>query len=107
LELCPTSNLRTGVVRDIAAHPFPMLDEAGVIVTVNSDDPPLFGTTLTDEFLILARHWGYDADGVQRIALNALDAAFLPDDEKARLRADFLAEFAALRQELGLAAVPA
>ena len=62
------------------------LDEAGVVVTVNSDDPPLFGTTLTDEFLVLARDWGYDADGLQRIALNAVDAAFLSDQERANMR---------------------
>jgi adenosine deaminase len=103
LELCPTSNLCTQVVASLDAHPFRALDEAGVLVTVNSDDPPLFGTTLTDEFRVLARHWDYDADGLQRIALNALDAAFLPDDEKATMRREFVEEFAALRAELGLA----
>ncbi|MBA2597939.1 MAG: adenosine deaminase [Chloroflexia bacterium] len=102
LELCPTSNLCTGVVGSFADHPFPRFDEAGVIVTVNSDDPPLFGTTLTDEFFVLARHWGYDADGLQRIALNAVDVSFLPDDERTRMRGSFEAEFAALRQDLGL-----
>lgn len=107
LELCPTSNLCTQVVNGFAEHPFRMFDEAGVLVTVNSDDPPLFGTTLTDEFLVLAREWGYDADGLQRIALNALDVSFLPDEDKARLRAEFLEAFAALRQDLGLDAVSA
>jgi aminodeoxyfutalosine deaminase len=102
LEICPTSNVCTGVVKSFAEHPFPALDAAGVLVTVNSDDPPLFGTTLTEEFLVLARHWGYDADGLQRIALNALDVAFLPEGEKAQLRESFLAEFAALREKLGL-----
>ncbi|MCA9876562.1 MAG: adenosine deaminase [Thermomicrobiales bacterium] len=102
LEVCPTSNLCTRVAPSYAEHPFPALDAAGVLVTVNSDDPPLFGTTLTEEFLVLARHWGYDADGVQRIALNGLDASFLPDAEKARLRGEFLAEYATLRDELGL-----
>lgn len=102
LEVCPTSNLCTQVVASYAEHPFPMLDQAGVLVTVNSDDPPLFGTTLTDEFLVLAEHWNYDADGVQRIALNALDATFLPDAEKAQMRREFLAEFDRLRQELNL-----
>jgi adenosine deaminase len=104
LELCPTSNLCTQVVTSFAEHPFRAFDEAGVIVTVNSDDPPLFGTSLTDEFLVLARHWGYDADGVQRIALNALDVAFLPEEEKARMREEFVAGFAALREELGIEA---
>ncbi|MBA3450106.1 MAG: adenosine deaminase, partial [Chloroflexia bacterium] len=102
LELCPTSNLCTGVVSSFAAHPFRSFDDAGVVVTVNSDDPPLFGTTLTDEYLVLARHWGYDADGLQRIALNAVDVSFLPDADRTRLRASFEAEFAALRQELAL-----
>ena len=102
LELCPTSNLCTGVVASFADHPFRAFDDAGVLVTVNSDDPPLFGTTLTDEFLVLAQHWGYDADGLQRIALNAVDVAFLPDEEKSLLRTEFLQEFARLRQELDL-----
>lgn len=107
LELCPTSNVCTGVVPDFAAHPFRAFDEAGIPVTVNSDDPPLFGTTLTDEFLVLARCWGYDADGIQRIALNAVDVAFLPPDERAAMRSAFEAEFSELRQELGLPAAPA
>lgn len=107
LEICPTSNLCTGVVRSLEEHPFRALDEAGVLVTVNSDDPPLFGTTLTDEYRVLARQWGYDAVDLQRIALNALDVAFLPEAERARMRAEFLAEYAALRDELRLSSVPA
>lgn len=102
LELCPTSNICTGVIANFADHPFRMFDEAGIVVTVNSDDPPLFGATLTDEFLVLSRHWGYDADGIQRIALNAVEVSFLPEDEKARLKFSFEVEFAALRLELGL-----
>jgi aminodeoxyfutalosine deaminase len=100
LEICPTSNLCTRVVTSMDDHPFRHFDEAGVVVTVNSDDPPLFGTTLTDEFRVLAQHWSYDADGLQRIALNAVNVSFLPEPEKEALRADFLGEFAALRSEL-------
>jgi adenosine deaminase len=107
LEICPTSNLCSGVVASLEEHPFRALDEAGVLVTVNSDDPPLFGTTLTDEYRVLARQWGYDIGGLQRIALNALDVSFLPEVERARMRAEFLAEYAALRDELGLSSVPA
>ena len=102
LEVCPTSNLRTGVVASLAAHPLPALDAAGVTVTVNSDDPPLFGTTLTEEYRLLARAWGYGADGIERIALNSVRAAFLPGPAKERLLAEFAAEFAALRAALGL-----
>lgn len=102
LEVCPTSNLRTGVVASPEAHPFRALDDAGVFVTVNSDDPPMFGTTLTDEFRFLVRHFGYDADGIERIALNAVRASFLPEPEKTRLLSEFEAEFAARRHQLGL-----
>ena len=105
LELCPTSNVCTGVVPSLADHPFRAFDEAGVVVTVNSDDPPLFGTTLTDEFLVLARDWGYGPDGLQRIALNAVDVSFLSEEDRQRMRAAFEAEFATLREELGLAPV--
>ena len=102
LEVCPTSNLRTGVVGSPERHPFRALDDAGVFVTVNSDDPPMFGTTLTDEYRFLVHHFGYDADGIERIALNAVRASFLPDDEKSRLLSEFEAEFVDLKRRLGL-----
>ncbi|MFM9108895.1 MAG: adenosine deaminase [Chloroflexota bacterium] len=102
LEVCPVSNVRTRVVPSIAAHPFPLLDAAGVMVTVNSDDPPLFNTTLTNEFHVLAEEWGYDADGIERIAANAVRAAFIPEPAKGRMLARFAAGCAALRSELGL-----
>ncbi len=102
LELCPTSNLRTGAVLSPSAHPFRRLDEAGVVVTVNSDDPPMFGTTLTDEFRFLARHFDYGAGDLERIARNAVRASFLPTTEKDRLLTQFAAECSALRSRLGL-----
>lgn len=102
LELCPTSNARTGVVPSLAVHPFPALDTAGVTVTLNSDDPPLFGTTLTEEYRLLVHQWGYGADDLERIVLNGVDASFLPPGERVRRRTSFEAEFAALRAELGL-----
>lgn len=102
LELCPTSNVCLGVVPAARDHPFRQLDEAGVLVTVNSDDPPLFGTTLTDEYRLLAREFGYDAADLERITLNAVRASFLPEDEKARLAAEIAAKCGELRSGLGL-----
>ena len=104
LEVCPTSNLRTGVVRTAAEHPFRRLDEAGVVVTVNSDDPALFGTTLTEEYRLLVREFGYGVDDMERIALNAVRAAFLPDEAKGKLLAEFSAAYAELRRRFGLVA---
>lgn len=102
LELCPTSNLRTGVVKDIEQHPLRRLDEAGVIVTVSSDDPALFGTTLTDEYLLLATAFGYGIDDIERIALNSVRAAFLPEPEKDAMLDAFANAYRALRQRHGL-----
>ncbi|HEU0116860.1 MAG TPA: adenosine deaminase [Thermomicrobiales bacterium] len=102
LEVCPISNLRTRVVADYAAHPFKRLDDAGVLLTVNSDDPALFGATLTDEYRFLAATFDYGPDDLERFARNGIRASFLPDAEKARLLADFARENAALRRELDL-----
>ena len=102
LEVCPVSNLRTRVVERDDAHPFAALDAAGVLVTVNSDDPPMFGTTLNDEYRFLTRAFGYDAAGLARLSRNGVTASFLPESRKADLLAAFDAECASLGAELGL-----
>lgn len=102
LELCPTSNLRTGVVKALPEHPLRRLDEAGVIVTISSDDPALFGTTLTDEYLLLATGFGYGVDDIERIALNSVRAAFLPEPEKQAMLETFAGACHALRRRHGL-----
>src|SRR5439155_5634462 len=61
LEVCPTSNLRTRSVPSLAEHPLPALVAAGVPVTINSDDPPMFGPTLNREYAVAARLPGLDA----------------------------------------------
>ncbi|HLT21643.1 MAG TPA: adenosine deaminase [Thermomicrobiales bacterium] len=97
LEISPTSNVCLGVYRDYTEHPFRALAEAGVRATVNSDDPPMFNTTLTRELEVLVEHFDYDLGNLVDLTLLALDAAFLPDTEKNRLRAAYLAEFEELR----------
>lgn len=99
LEVCPTSNVCTKVVPSIAAHPIRQLWDAGVYITVNSDDPPMFGTTLTDEYLVLARDLGFSIDEIERLALNGVRATLLSDDEKRRMEREFVAEFGRLRRE--------
>jgi aminodeoxyfutalosine deaminase len=88
LEVCPTSNVRTRSVPSLEEHPLSTLVEAGVTVTINSDDPPMFGTTLNNEYEVAARLLGLDEAGVTALALAAVDASFAPDDVKARLRAE-------------------
>ena len=102
LEVCPVSNLRTRVVPTPADHPIRALDRAGVLVTVNSDDPPMFGTTLTGEYRFLIETFDYGPADLERLCLNGVRASFLPPQDKTRLAAEFAAEFAALRTELNL-----
>ncbi|SCG75986.1 adenosine deaminase [Micromonospora inositola] len=85
LEVCPTSNVRTRAVATISEHPLPQLVEAGLLVTVNSDDPPMFGTTLNDEYAVAARLLGAGPEGLAGLARAAVTASFLEPAEKARI----------------------
>jgi len=89
LEINPTSNICLHVYRRFAEHPFPHLDRMGLLVTLNSDDPPLFNTTLTDEYVLVAREFGYGQADLARIARNAFVAAGLPADRKRQLLTKF------------------
>jgi aminodeoxyfutalosine deaminase len=88
LEVCPTSNLRTRAVATIEEHPLPTLVAAGVPVTIKSDDPPMFGTTLEQEYAVAARLLGLDATGVAGLARNAVEASFLAPAGKSALLAE-------------------
>ena len=88
LEVCPTSNVCTRSVPSLAAHPLPALVAAGVPVTINSDDPPMFSTTLNTEYAVAAELLGLDERGVADLALAAVDASFLDEPGKAALRAE-------------------
>ena len=89
LECCPTSNLRTGVVKSWDAHPLGALHRAGVAVTVNTDDPALFETTLTEEFLVLTRHLGLSTAEAMQVGRRTIEVSFLEDAEKRLLLADY------------------
>ena len=89
LEVCPTSNLRLNVYPDYASHPFRKLDEAGVIVTVNSDDPPLFNANLLHEYQVLSAAFAYSRAEVTRIARNAFEYSLAEECLKANLLAEF------------------
>lgn len=88
LEVSPTSNVRTRCVERIEDHPLPALVAAGVPVTINSDDPPMFGTTLSREYELASRLLGLDAHGVGRIARDALDASFAPARTRRRIASE-------------------
>ena len=86
LEVSPTSNVRTRAVPSLDEHPLPLLRAAGVPVTINSDDPPMFGTTLNDEYAVAARLLDLDEAGLAGLAREAVDASFLPASDKRRFK---------------------
>lgn len=100
LEVCPTSNICLGVFPRIEDHPLPRLMAEGLYVTLNSDDPPMFNTSLTDEYLTVARVFGMDAEALTGLVLNGVRASRLPDEAKGRMEAEFVAEFERLTTEM-------
>ncbi|MCX5155382.1 adenosine deaminase [Streptomyces sp. NBC_00291] len=88
LEVCPTSNIATRVVTDMDAHPVKEMVTAGVLVTINSDDPPMFGSDLNNEYAVAARLLDLDERGLAQLAKNAVEASFLDPAGKARLTAE-------------------
>ncbi len=88
LEVCPTSNVCTRSTPSLDEHPLPTLVAAGVPVTINSDDPPMFGTTLTREYAVAADLLSLDRPGVVDLARAAVDASFAPDAVKTAIRAE-------------------
>ncbi|MBV9280556.1 MAG: adenosine deaminase, partial [Chloroflexi bacterium] len=99
LEVNPTSNVRLGVYPSLADHPLRRLLDAGVALTVNSDDPPLFNTTLTDELLTLIDPFGLDVAAIDEVLLNGVRHSFLPAQRKRELEATFRAEMDVLKAE--------
>ncbi|AXB48094.1 adenosine deaminase [Amycolatopsis albispora] len=91
LEVCPTSNVRTGQVPGIEAHPVRRLLDHGVVVTLNTDDPPMFGATLTGEYLAVAETLGLRPAEIARLAANSVEHSFLGDEAKAALLAEIAA----------------
>jgi len=78
LECCPTSNIATKVFPDFASHAFTSLRDAGVRVTLNSDDPPYFHTSVGLEYAVARDHFGLDAQDLRAITCTALEAGFAP-----------------------------
>ena len=85
LEVCPGSNVALGLYPTIRAHPIAELDRRGVKVTISTDDPPFFHTTMAREYEELHRAFDWDEGQFARIARQSLDAAFCDADTKAKI----------------------
>ena len=89
IEMCPISNLRTGVVASITQHPIREYFERGLLVTVNTDDPKMFGNSLAEEYQVLVDRLGISKDQVCRLISNGIQASWLPAVQKADLARSF------------------
>lgn len=89
LEINMTSNVYLGFYPHIEEHPLPALDQSGAMITINTDDPKLVGTTLTEEYETLVNVFAYSPADVIRLARNAFVASYAPPDLKTRLLAEF------------------
>ena len=85
LEVCPGSNLALNLYPDISSHPFDRLRQAGVKVTLSSDDPPHFGSSIGREYQMAADAWGYDAAQLTGFTRTSIEAAFVDEPTRAFL----------------------
>jgi adenosine deaminase len=93
LEVCLTSNLQTGVMHNFSHHPLRDLYLLGVPVTLNTDDPSVSDTTLTDEYLVAMMAAGIRLNQLRAMCANALRAAFVPEAERQALEKQLMVEF--------------
>jgi adenosine deaminase len=93
LEICLTSNVKLGVVPSYVAHPVKRLIDAGCVVTLNTDDPVLFATSLTDEYVHAVERCGLTLADIRCAILNAVRCSYLSDAEKTSMVAAFQARF--------------
>ncbi len=89
LELCPISNIRTGVFKSIETHPVIKYFREGLMVTVNSDDPVMFNTSVTQEYLLLARHFDLTINDLKQLSLNSINSSFMNDSSKKLMKDTF------------------
>jgi len=84
VEVCVTSNLRTGACATLAEHPLRRLFDGGLMIVLNTDDPAMFQTTLCREYELAAQEFGFSEDQLRELARNSFEASFLPVEKKLR-----------------------
>jgi aminodeoxyfutalosine deaminase len=96
LEVCPTSNVCIGVYPTLADHPLRKMIDAGLNVTINSDDPPMFGTSINEEWRRTVQCFGIEKGEVRSLTMNAVEAALVDEARRERLRREVETVFNAL-----------
>ena len=105
LEVCPLSNLRTGVVASIEAHPVRRFFDRGLFITISTDDPKMFGNSLADEYRVLESHFGFSREELRTLILQGIRAAWLSAEKKQDL-VDAFVRTPAWRDEMDETASP-
>ncbi|MHA1136875.1 MAG: adenosine deaminase [Candidatus Thorarchaeota archaeon] len=100
IEMCPVSNLRTGVVPSIKEHPIREFFDKGLLVTVNSDDPSLFHTSMNNEYLQLHEHLNFSPKELFQISLTGIQTAFIDEGKKSKLHSKFSEEYSEIESRL-------
>lgn len=92
LEICITSNLRTGACKEMQEHPVKKFFDEGLMITLSTDDPAMFQTSLNKEFEIAQQEFGFSDEHLRELARNSIEASFLPVEKKLRFmqQIDFL-----------------
>jgi adenosine deaminase len=98
LELCVLSNVRTGVVPTAARHPARAYFERGIPLSINTDDPKLFGNSLAEEYLTLHRELGFTREDIQMLIEQGIETSWLHEDRKRDMLCQFRSEFAAMEK---------
>jgi adenosine deaminase len=107
LEICLSSNVHTGAVPSVDAHPFPHLFRKGFRVTLNTDNRLMSRTSMTDECLLAVEHFGCGLDQLEKLAINGAKSAFAHHDERLRVIFERIKPgYARLRKELGAPTPP-
>jgi aminodeoxyfutalosine deaminase len=85
IEVCITSNVRTGCSNSLADHPVRRYFDSGLMITLNSDDPAMFGSDLEDEYRVARDNFGFTNEHLRELAANSIEASFLPPNRKIEL----------------------
>jgi adenosine deaminase len=99
IEMCPTSNVRTHVVRTFKDHPIKVFYDLGLTVTVSTDDPSMFGTDMNREYLELHRQLGFSVSELFKLSLNAVNSSFLPEEKRLKMQEAFIKTYNRLTNE--------
>ena len=93
LEMCVVSNIKTQVCKSFKEHPVKNYFKEGLMVTVNSDDPTMFDTSISNEYLVLIKKFGFSLAEIRKVNFNSIEASFMTDEEKDVMRGTFNKEW--------------